>query len=211
MRAAAAPIADPIPRRRALKIHNRRPSAGRPGRSKAARKITRRRMLAAAGGLAALAAAKPGPAGAHPMPIVPNKTRRGTMEIKRSGSRPSGKGPADHFTGGVRIDPLFQAPDPAGVRGASVTFEAGARTAWHTYPLGRILIVTFGRGWVQAWGGPVEEITQVTWSGFRRCSPAHQSKNDRSRCSAVAAAVRHGRRHRRRRRGACRPASRARR
>jgi len=71
------------------------------------------------------------------------------MEIKRVGSQPSGKGPADWFTGTVRIDPLFTAPDPAFVAGASVTFEPGARTAWHTHPLGQTLIVTAGAGWAQ--------------------------------------------------------------
>src|ERR1700735_3315825 len=75
------------------------------------------------------------------------------MEIMRIGSRPSGKGPTDYFTGSVRIDPLFQAPDPARVRGASVTFEPGARTAWHTHPLGQTLIVTAGGGWVPRGGG----------------------------------------------------------
>ena len=80
------------------------------------------------------------------------------MEIKRIGSQPSGKGPSDYFTGTVRIDPLFQPPDPARVRGASVTFEPGARTAWHTPPLGQTLIVTNGCGWAQREGGPVEEI-----------------------------------------------------
>jgi quercetin dioxygenase-like cupin family protein len=80
------------------------------------------------------------------------------MEIERSGSRPSGRGPAEYFTGAVRIDPLFDAPEPALVRSASVTFEPGARTTWHTHPLGQTLIVTFGAGWVQRWGGPVEEI-----------------------------------------------------
>jgi quercetin dioxygenase-like cupin family protein len=87
------------------------------------------------------------------------------MEIKRSVSQPSGKGPGDYFTGAVHIDPLFQAPDPARVRGASVTFEPGARTAWHTHPLGQTLIVTSGRGRVQAWGGPVQEILpgDVIW------------------------------------------------
>jgi quercetin dioxygenase-like cupin family protein len=87
------------------------------------------------------------------------------MEIKRSDSQPSRKGPAEYFTGAVRIDPLFQAPDPARVRGASVTFEPGARTAWHTHPLGQTLIVTSGRGWVRTWGGPVEEIHpgDVVW------------------------------------------------
>ena len=80
------------------------------------------------------------------------------MDIKRSGSQPSGKGPQDYFTGVVRIDPMFQAPEPARVVGATVTFEPGARTAWHTHPLGQTLIVTFGRGLVQREGGPVEEI-----------------------------------------------------
>jgi quercetin dioxygenase-like cupin family protein len=80
------------------------------------------------------------------------------MEIKRSGSQPSGKGPAEWFTGRVRIDPLFQATDPARVGCASVTFEPGARTAWHTHPLGQTLIVTAGSGLAQRWGGPIEEI-----------------------------------------------------
>src|SRR5246500_308394 len=80
------------------------------------------------------------------------------MEIKRAGSQPSGKGPEDWFTGPVPIDPLFQAPDPAFVQGASVTFEPGARTAWHTHPLGQTLIVTFGCGLAQCWGGAIEEI-----------------------------------------------------
>ena len=87
------------------------------------------------------------------------------MEIKRCGSQPSGKGPADWFTGSVRIDPLFSAPAPARVAGASVTFEPGARTAWHTPPLGQTLIVTAGLGLAQRAGGPVEEIRpgDVVW------------------------------------------------
>lgn len=87
------------------------------------------------------------------------------MEIKRSGVQPSGKGPAQYFTGRVRIDPLFNPPDPARVAGALVTFEPGARTAWHTHPLGQTLIVTTGLGWVQREGGPVEEIRPggVVW------------------------------------------------
>jgi quercetin dioxygenase-like cupin family protein len=87
------------------------------------------------------------------------------MEIRRSGSQPSGKGPADYFTGTVRIDPLFNAPDPARAGGASVTFEPGARTAWHTHPLGQTLIVMSGCGWVQREGGPIEEIRpgDVIW------------------------------------------------
>ncbi len=80
------------------------------------------------------------------------------MNIKRGGSQPSNKGPADWFTGTVRIDPLFQANTPARAAGGSVTFEPGARTAWHTHPLGQTLIVTAGCGLVQRWGGPIEEI-----------------------------------------------------
>jgi len=80
------------------------------------------------------------------------------MDIKHAGSQPSAKGPSDWFTGTVRIDPLFTAPAPARVSAAAVTFEPGARTAWHTHPLGQTLIVTAGAGWAQRWGGPVEEI-----------------------------------------------------
>lgn len=87
------------------------------------------------------------------------------MEIKRVGSQPSGKGPADWFTGTVRVDPLFEAAEPARVRGASVTFEPGARTAWHTHPLGQTLIVASGCGRVQREGGTIEEIRpgDVVW------------------------------------------------
>ena len=87
------------------------------------------------------------------------------MDIKRSGSQPSTKGSDEYFTGPVRIDPLFQANDPARAVGASVTFEAGSRTAWHTHPLGQILIVTAGCGLVQRWDGRVEEIRpgDVVW------------------------------------------------
>jgi quercetin dioxygenase-like cupin family protein len=87
------------------------------------------------------------------------------MDIKRAGSQPSAKGPADWFTGTVRIDPLFSPPDPARVAGAWVTFEPGARTAWHTHPFGQTLIVMTGLGWVQREGGPVEEIRpgDVVW------------------------------------------------
>src|SRR5437660_5896558 len=80
------------------------------------------------------------------------------MDIKRCGSRPSGKGQAEYFTGTVRIAPLFQPKEPARAVGASVTFEPGARTAWHTHPLGQTLIVTAGCGRAQRWGGPIEEI-----------------------------------------------------
>jgi quercetin dioxygenase-like cupin family protein len=87
------------------------------------------------------------------------------MDIKRSGSQPSAKGSEDYFTGTVRIDPLFNAPEPARARGASVTFEPGARTAWHTHPLGQTLIVTSGLGRAQREGGPTEEIRpgDVVW------------------------------------------------
>ena len=87
------------------------------------------------------------------------------MQIKRSGSQPSGKGQADYFTGAVRIDPLHQADEPARLFCASVTFEPGARTAWHTHPLGQTLIVTVGCGRVQQWGGHIEEIQpgDVVW------------------------------------------------
>ena len=87
------------------------------------------------------------------------------MEITRAGSQPSGKGPGDWFTGDVRIDSLFQAADPARVAGATVTFEPGARTAWHTHPLGQTLIVTSGVGRAQRWGGPIEDIRpgDVVW------------------------------------------------
>ena len=87
------------------------------------------------------------------------------MEIRRIGSQASATGPEDYFTGRVRVDRLFNAPDPARVAGASVTFEPGARTAWHTHPLGQTLIVTAGCGWIQRRGAPVEEIRpgDVVW------------------------------------------------
>jgi quercetin dioxygenase-like cupin family protein len=87
------------------------------------------------------------------------------MEIRRIGTQASSKGPSDWFTGTVRIDPLFQVPAPARVQGASVTFEPGARTAWHTHPLGQTLIVTAGCGWVQRDGEPIEEVRpgDVIW------------------------------------------------
>jgi hypothetical protein len=93
------------------------------------------------------------------------------MEIKKAGSQPSGKGPADWFTGTVRIDPLLTAPDPALVSIASVTFEPGARTAWHTHPLGQTLIVTAGAGWVQRKGGPSNRYSPEMWCGL------HQTKS----------------------------------
>jgi quercetin dioxygenase-like cupin family protein len=87
------------------------------------------------------------------------------MQITKAGTQPSTIGPADWFTGTVRIDPLFQAPDPALVAGAQVTFEPGARTVWHTHPLGQTLIVTSGLGRVQREGGPIEEVRpgDIVW------------------------------------------------
>jgi quercetin dioxygenase-like cupin family protein len=98
-----------------------------------------------------------------PNPVL--NGRKPTMNITRAGSRPSTRGPADWFTGTVRIDPLFTAPEPARAAGAAVTFEPGARTAWHTHPLGQTLIVLSGVGRAQREGGPVEEIHpgDVVW------------------------------------------------
>src|SRR5882724_1884532 len=113
--------------------------------------ITRRNMIAATGGLAGLAAGTALAAGmaAAQAPVLTTQARNGAMQITRSGSQPSRKGPAENFTGTVRVDPLFQAPDPARASGGHVTFEPGARSAWHTHPLGQTLIITSGLGWVQ--------------------------------------------------------------
>jgi quercetin dioxygenase-like cupin family protein len=122
---------------------------------------SRRQVIVATAGLAAFATTS---ASAE----TSNEQRRSSdmdIDIKRNGSRPAAKGSADWFTGSVRIDPLFQAPDPARVGAGQVTFEPGARTAWHTHPLGQTLIITAGLGWVQREGGPVEEIRpgDVVW------------------------------------------------
>jgi quercetin dioxygenase-like cupin family protein len=87
------------------------------------------------------------------------------VDIKRSGSRLSSTGPVDYFTGNVRIDPVIEAPEPSRVRSIIVGFEPGARTAWHTHPLGQTLVVTSGKGLAQVWGGPIEEINagDVVW------------------------------------------------
>jgi quercetin dioxygenase-like cupin family protein len=82
------------------------------------------------------------------------------ITITRSGSQPSRQGPAENFTGSVRIDPLFNANAPSRTSGGRVTFEPGARTAWHTHPLGQTLIVTAGSGWVRQWGGPIQDIRE---------------------------------------------------
>ena len=103
------------------------------------------------------------------------------MEIKRSGSQPSGKGPAEYFTGNVRVDPLFQTNEPARALGVSVTFEPGART-WHAHPLGQTLIVTAGCGVVQSRGGPIEEIHpgDVIW-----CPPGEKHWHGATATTAV--------------------------
>ena len=120
----------------------------------------RRTFLATASTVLAATAVRRGHAGAFGTLF-----EEATMEITRVGSQPSAKGPADWFTGTVRIDPLFPAKAPARGAGNSVTFEPGARTAWDTHPLGQTFIVTSGCGWVQREGGPVEEVHpgDVVW------------------------------------------------
>ncbi|MFK4386277.1 quercetin dioxygenase-like cupin family protein [Bradyrhizobium sp. USDA 336] len=122
--------------------------------------ITRRDALIC-GGIAATVSLRR----AQALTSEPPKELAMDIGITKNGSRPSQKGSQDWFTGTVRVDPLFQAPDPARVGGGQVTFEPGARTAWHTHPLGQTLIVTAGLGWVQRDGGPVEEIRpgDVVW------------------------------------------------
>jgi quercetin dioxygenase-like cupin family protein len=100
------------------------------------------------------------------------------MEIKHSGSQPSAKGPVEYFTGNVRIDPLFQAVEPSRVSASLVTFEPGARTAWHTHPLSQRLIVTAGCGWTQCWGGPKAEIRP---GDVISCPPRHKHCTGRRR------------------------------
>ena len=119
--------------------------------------ITRRHVLAATAG-ATLASA-------HSAAAQDKRTGTGNMKITRSGSQPSRKGAAQNFVGVVRVDSPFRGSDPARVGGAFVTFEPGARTAWHTHPLGQTLIVTAGHGWVQSEGGPKEEIRpgDIVW------------------------------------------------
>jgi quercetin dioxygenase-like cupin family protein len=118
--------------------------------------VTRRSLLAGAGNLVLMATARSSLA--EPPPLADTTRRKKTMDIKRSGSRPSSKGPDAWFTGNVRVDPLFQAGEPARVSGGHVTFEPGARTMWHTHPLGQTIIITSGVGRVQCEGGPVEEV-----------------------------------------------------
>ena len=119
--------------------------------------ITRRAVLAGTGGFMAVAAA-----GAA---AQTDTERNGTMQIIRGGSQPSRRGSDEYFTGAVRLDPLFPVREPGRVSAGSVTFEPGARTAWHTHPLGQTLIITGGLGWVQRDGGPIEEVRpgDVVW------------------------------------------------
>ncbi len=119
--------------------------------------------------LLGMAMAQASPKGASPDAGTSPAASRGgapVLSITRSGSQPSAKGPAENFTGTVRVDPLFSANAPARTSGASVTFEPGARSAWHTHPLGQTLVVTAGVGRVQRWGGPIEEIRpgDVVWT-----------------------------------------------
>jgi quercetin dioxygenase-like cupin family protein len=118
--------------------------------------ISRRHTLAAGSAVMALAAAK---AFAQPM------DRNSAMQIRRAGSQPSAKGPAQYFTGTVRVDPMFPATAPSRVNGGHVTFEPGARSNWHTHPLGQTLIITSGLGWVQREDGPIEDVRpgDVVW------------------------------------------------
>jgi|SRR5712672_784223 len=118
--------------------------------------LTRRKLLVG-GGVAAFASVY--------WKLAQTKELNMNIDIKRAGSQASRPGPAEWFTGSVRIDPLFQAPDPARAGAGSVTFEPGARTAWHTHPLGQTLIITSGLGWVQSDGGPIEEVRpgDVVW------------------------------------------------
>jgi quercetin dioxygenase-like cupin family protein len=105
------------------------------------------------------------------------------MEVTLNGSRPSVRGPAEYFTGEVRVDPLVQAPEPARVTAASVTFEPCARSNWHTHPLGQTLIVTAGCGLVQSWGGPVRKIRpgDVVW-----CPPGEKHWHGATATTAMA-------------------------
>jgi quercetin dioxygenase-like cupin family protein len=123
--------------------------------------ITRRYMLVATGGVGVLAAA----GAAAQTPAVATQGSNDAMQITRAGAERSRTGPAEYFTGAVRVDPMFPVREPSRVSAASVTFEPGARSAWHTHPLGQTLIITSGLGWVQRDGGPIEEVRpgDVVW------------------------------------------------
>ena len=117
--------------------------------------MSRRHVLAAGSALMALTG----------QAFAQTVERNTDMQIRRAGSQPSAKGPADYFTGTVRVDPMFPASAPSRVNGGHVTFEPGARSNWHTHPLGQTLIITSGLGWVQREGGPIEEVRpgDVVW------------------------------------------------
>jgi quercetin dioxygenase-like cupin family protein len=124
-------------------------------------RLTRTRLIETTVGMGLAVYAEP----AFAQGPVATEPRRLKVDIKRNGSRPSTKGPEAYFTGNVRVDPVFQVGDPVRVNSGSVTFEPGARSAWHTHPLGQTLIVTAGLGWVQTEGGPIEEVRpgDVVW------------------------------------------------
>ena len=124
--------------------------------------LTRRHLLRLVGGVAVLVGYQPAFA---QQPMQQSTERRTAMKIERNGSRPSTKGPQDYFSGSVRVEPVFQVGDPMRLNAGSVTFEPGARTAWHTHPLGQTLIITAGLGWVQTEGGTIEEVRSgdVVW------------------------------------------------
>jgi quercetin dioxygenase-like cupin family protein len=125
--------------------------------------FTRRRLLGVMAGMGSIAGSRPALAQESVLKHI--KERRQAMEITRNGSRPSGKGAEAYFTGSVRVDPVFQVGDPVRLNAGSVTFEPGARTAWHTHPLGQTLIITAGLGWVQTESGPIEDVRpgDVVW------------------------------------------------
>jgi quercetin dioxygenase-like cupin family protein len=124
--------------------------------------VTRRHLLRLVGGLAVLVGYRPALA---QQPMKQSMERKTTMKIERNGSRPSTRGAQDCFSGSVRVEPVFQVGDPMRLNAGSVTFEPGARTAWHTHPLGQTLIITAGLGWVQTDGSPIEEVRpgDVVW------------------------------------------------
>ena len=124
--------------------------------------VTRRRLFRLVGGLAVLVGYRPALAQQPKKHSMEGKT---TMKIERNGSRPSTKGAQDYFSGSVRVEPVFQVGEPMRLNAGSVTFEPGARTAWHTHPLGQTLIITAGLGWVQTEGGQIEEVRpgDVVW------------------------------------------------
>jgi quercetin dioxygenase-like cupin family protein len=126
--------------------------------------VVTRRCLLGVTGMGLLANSGPGLAQMQMIPDVTER-RKATMDIKRNGSRPSTKAPEAYFSGAVRVEPVFQVGEPVRLNGGSVTFEPGARTAWHTHPLGQTLIIIAGLGWVQTEGGPIEEIRpgDVVW------------------------------------------------